>query len=125
MPDLINLVWLIPLGLAFHYLWRSGKFKGRAREIASRHCRELNLQLLDQSMVIMGYWPARNSKASFVMRRSYQFEFTSTGARRYQGKIMLLGLQLSNIELEAYIIPDIDRGPVDIEAAGQPGPIDH
>lgn len=117
MPDLSILLWLIPLGVVFHYLWRSGKFKGRAREIASRHCSELNLQLLDQSMVITGFWPARNNNANFVMRRSYQFEFTSTGARRYQGIIVLVGLQLSDIELEAYIIPGADPEPVELETA--------
>jgi hypothetical protein len=118
MPDLSILLWLIPLGVVFHYLWRSGKFKGRAREIASRHCSELNLQLLDQSMVITGFWPARNNNANFVMRRSYQFEFTSTGARRYQGIIVLVGLQLSDIELEAYIIPGADHPePVELETA--------
>jgi len=113
MPDLGNLLWLVPVGILFHYAWQSGKFKGRARELASRHCQELNLQLLDQSMVITGYWPARNANANLVMQRSYQFEFTSTGERRYKGIIVLVGLQLSTIELEAYIIPDADLGSVE------------
>ena len=113
MPNLSNLLWLIPVGILFHYAWQSGKFKGRARELASRHCQDLNLQLLDQSVVITGYWPARNTNANFVMRRIYQFEFTSTGQRRYQGIIVLLGLQLNTIELEAYIIPDTDPESVD------------
>jgi hypothetical protein len=113
MPDLSNLLWLIPVGILFHYAWQSGKFKGRARELASQNCQELNLQLLDQSMVITGYWPSRNANTNFVMRRTYQFEFTSTGQRRYKGIIVLLGLQLNNIELEAYIIPDADQGSVD------------
>ena len=81
--------------------------------MAARHCQDLNLQLLDQSVVITGYWPARNTNANFVMRRIYQFEFTSTGQRRYQGIIVLLGLQLNTIELEAYIIPDTDPESVD------------
>ena len=96
MPDLGNLLWLVPVGILFHYVWHSGKYKGRARELASRHCQELNLQLLDQSMVITGYWPARYTNGNFAMRRTYQFEFSSTGDRRYQGIIVLLGLQLKN-----------------------------
>ena len=108
MPDLSNLLWLIPVGVVFHYLWQSGKFKGRAREIASRHCQQLSLQLLDQSMVITGYWPARDAYSNLVMRRTYEFEFTSTGERRYQGIIVLLGMHLESIELEAYILPDTD-----------------
>jgi len=108
MPDLSNLLWLIPVGIVFHYLWHSGKFKGRAREIASSHCQQLNLQLLDQSMVITGYWPAINAYGNPVMRRSYEFEFTSTGERRYRGIIVLLGMHLESIDLEAYILPDAD-----------------
>jgi len=59
-------------------------------------------------MVITGYWPATGANGNLVMRRTYQFEFTSTGAGRYQGIIVLLGLQLNAIELETYIIPDPD-----------------
>ena len=113
MPELSDILWLAPVGIIFHYLWRSGQFKGRARQLASIHCQQLALQLLDQSMVITGYWPGRNSNGNFVMRRSYQFEFTSTGERRYQGVIVLLGMQLSTIELEAYIIPDADISDAD------------
>ena len=108
MPDPSNLLWLVPVGLLFHYWWQSGKFKGRAREMASRHCQQLNLQLLDYSMVITGYWPTRDTSGNFVMRRTYQFEFTSTGERRHQGKIVLFGPHINSIELEAYIIPDAD-----------------
>lgn len=59
------------------------------------------------------------------MRRTYQFEFTSTGECRYQGVIVLLGLQFNTIELEAYIIPDTDQESVELETAVKPGPIDH
>jgi len=83
-------------------------FKGRAREMASRHCQQLNLQLLDYSMVITGYRPVKNTHGYLVIQRTYQFEFTSTGARRHQGLIVLWGLQLKSVELEAYIIPDVD-----------------
>ena len=83
------------------------------------------MQLLDQSMVIIGYWPAKNSNASLVMRRTYQFEFTSTGEGRYQGVIVLLGLQFNTIELDAYIIPDTDQESVELETAVKSDPIDH
>jgi hypothetical protein len=108
MPDLSNLLWLVPVGLLFRYWWQSGVFKGRAREMASRHCQQLNLQLLDYSMVITGYWPTRDASGNFVIRRTYQFEFTSTGKRRHQGIIVLFGSQIKSIDLEAYIIPDAD-----------------
>ena len=79
------LLILLAIGAAGLYLWHSGVYKGRARELATAHCRELGLQLLDQSMVITGFWPVRAADGRLAFRRSYQFEFSSTGDRRYGG----------------------------------------
>ena len=108
MFDLLNLSWLLLLALIALYWWQSGLYKGRARELADAHCRQLGLQLLDQSMVIVGFWPLRGSSGGIEFRRSYQFEFSSIGDRRYQGKLVLLGMRLQSIELEPYKLPDSD-----------------
>ena len=106
MFSLVNLLWLVLAAMVALYWWQSGLFKGRARELASAHCRQLDLQLLDQSMVIVGLWPIRSAGGSLVLRRTYQFEFASTGDRRYQGKVVLEGMNLKTISLEAYKLPD-------------------
>jgi len=105
---MVNLLWLAIAGLVFYYWWYSDKFKGRALALALDHCGQLNLQLLDQSMVIRGIWPERNTDANLVLRRTYQFEFTSTGEQRYQGQIILAGMQIKSIEFEAYRLPGPD-----------------
>lgn len=105
MFSLIDLFWLLLLGAAVLYLWRSGQFKGRARELALNHCRQLNLQLLDDSMVITGLWPVRSAGGSLVFKRSYGFEFASIGDRRYQGELVIIGMRLVHIELETYKLP--------------------
>ena len=104
----VNLLWLVLLGLLALYWWQSGQFKGRARDLATAHCRQLGLQLLDQSMVIVGFWPVRSRAGGLVFRRRYQFEFSSIGDRRYQGKLVLEGMDLKTIELEAYRLPESD-----------------
>lgn len=106
MFGLINLTGLALLGLLGLYWWQSGLFKGRARALATEHCSQLGLQLLDQSMVIVGFRPVRGPAGRLVFRRSYQFEFSSTGARRYQGKLVLEGMALKAIDLEAYRLPE-------------------
>jgi len=103
-----NLLWLMITGLLGYYWWNSWKFKGRALSLALEYCVQLNLQLLDQSMVIRGIWPELNAIGSQVLRRTYQFEFTSTGEHRYSGLIILSGMNLKSIDLEAYKIPDAD-----------------
>lgn len=105
MFSLLKLLLLILLGAIAVYWWQSGYFKGRARNFASQHCRQLGLQLLDQSMVIVGIWPVRDQSGRLVMRRRYQFEFASLGDRRYQGNLVLLGNQLHSIDLETYKLP--------------------
>ncbi len=108
MFSLINLLLLILAGVIALYWWQSGLFKGRARELATAHCRQLNLQLLDQSMVITAIWPALSRSGKIEFRRTYQFEFSSIGDNRYQGQLVMQGLRLKSIELETYKLPDSD-----------------
>ncbi len=108
MFSLDNLIWLLGAGILFVYWWNSGRFKGRARSLAIGHCQQFGLQLLDQSMVIRGIWLERAAGGNLALRRSYQFEFTSTGEQRYQGLLVLRGMNLKSIELEAYKLPDSD-----------------
>lgn len=102
------LPWLILLATALLYWWHSGVYKGRARDLAIRHCRQYDLQLLDQSMVIRGLWPERRGDGRLTLRRTYHFEFTSTGEQRYRGILVLLGMKLKSIELETYKLPYSD-----------------
>ena len=108
MLSLTNLLLLILAGVTAVYWWQSGLFKGRARELAAAHCRQLGLQLLDQSMVITAIRPMRGSGGRIEFRRTYQFEFASTGDRRYQGQLVMQAMHLESIELEAYKLPDPD-----------------
>lgn len=108
MFDLLYLPWLLLiLGIAL-YWWQSGVYKGRARELATAHCAQLGLQLLDESMVITGFWPVRGRGGRIEFRRRYQFEFSSIGDHRYQGRLVLIGMRLESIELEPYRPTDED-----------------
>jgi hypothetical protein len=108
MFSLINLLLLILAGVIAVYWWQSGLFKGRARELATAHCKQLDLQLLDQSMVITAIWPALSRSGKIEFRRTYQFEFSSIGDNRYQGQLVMQGLRLKSIDLETYKLPDPD-----------------
>jgi hypothetical protein len=108
MFSLTKLLLLILAGVIAIYWWQSGLFKGRARELAAAHCRQLGLQLLDQSMVITAIRPMLGIGGRIEFRRTYQFEFSSTGDRRYQGELVMEAMRLKSIELEAYKLPDAD-----------------
>jgi len=55
--------------------------------------------------VIRGLWPERRAGGRLGLRRTYHFEFTSTGDQRYRGILVLIGMQLRSIELEAFKLP--------------------
>jgi hypothetical protein len=59
-------------------------------------------------MVITGIRPALSGSGKIVFRRTYQFEFSSIGDRRYQGLLVMQGMRLKSIELETYKLPDPD-----------------
>jgi len=108
MFGLAHLATLVAVGLGALYWWHSFEYKRLALKLAARHCAELDLQLLDYSMVIRGIWPLRGADGRLALRRRYQFEFASTGDRRYQGCLTLVGRRLESIELETYKIPGTD-----------------
>ena len=82
----------------------------QAREIAlaavKRQCNQHNLQLLDQSISIKAVWFKRDAAGNLRFWRSYKFEFSSTGADRYQGLIIMLGRKVTSVSFEAYRLPD-------------------
>ena len=80
--------------------------KTLALQYLDQHFRQVDLQLLDQTIVLKGVWPRRGDSGSLQLRRRYRFEFTSTGEERYKGMIELSGRRLQRIELEPHLMPD-------------------
>lgn len=109
MLSLSLLAWLTLFAAIFALWWQSDKVKSRALILVQNHCRQLNLQLLDQTMVLRGLWPQRSAAGNLQLRRRYDFEFTSTGATRHKGYLVLLGITVLSMELEAHVLPDQDR----------------
>ena len=100
--------WATVVAAVISFWWRSDKIKHNALAHVSRYCKNQNLQLLDQTLVLRGVWLVRDQKGSLIFRRRYSFEFTSTGEIRCQGRVVLFGALLHSMDLEAYIIPDDD-----------------
>lgn len=101
---LSDLFWLTLIVLLLLHWWQSLKIKEVALKAASRHCKELDLQLLDQSVYLRGIWLKRNDQGKIKIWRSYLFDFTATGDDRAKGRIALLGAQVTGITLEAHRI---------------------
>ncbi len=99
------LSFLAAAAFAIGFWWQSDKIKRMTVAYAQRYCRQRGLQLLDQTTVLRGIWLGRGEDGWPAVGRRYQFEFSTTGERRYRGDIALLGSKLIAVETEAHIIP--------------------
>jgi len=102
IPKLI-MVLLVGTGV---YLWlANARFRERALQAAKVQCKLNDIQHLDQNVVLKRMWPRRNAQGHWRWRRIFQFEFTSTGEKRYRGVVVFDGPSLIGVELEAHRIP--------------------
>jgi hypothetical protein len=103
------LIWALLIASLIAFWWQSDKVKHLALQLVARHCQQQGLQLLDQTMVLKGLRLARSNDGRLQLRRRYEFEFASTGSERYQGKIILAGLQIEELELAAHLLPESEQ----------------
>ena len=90
------------------FWWQSDKVRGFAYQHALGYCRERGLQLLDQSLVLVGVKPVRGESGGLHLRRRYRFEFATTGETRYKGWVELFGVRLNKFEVEPHVLPGSD-----------------
>ena len=98
-------IFMILLFTAGFLYWQSTQ---KVREIALsatiRHCRDLELQMLDGYIAWQAMTLKRDRRGKVHISRTYVFEFSSTGAERYNGNIIMLGRRVEAIQLEPYRI---------------------
>jgi len=102
--EVSDLLWLCFLSFAGWHWWQGQKVKEIALKSAIKYCKEVDIQLLDQSIYLRGFWFKRDSDGKLRIWRSYQFDFTATGDDRAKGRVVMLGYKLTNIELDAHRI---------------------
>lgn len=97
--DLESLFWLTLIVLFMYHWWQSQQVKEVAHQHTRKQCKELELQLLDDNINLRGLWLKRDNEGKLRIWRSYNFEFSSTGDERYNGKVVMLGRTVTNFEL--------------------------
>lgn len=105
MFDLAAVFWLFFVVLVVYYGWSAFKVKEVAYAAARRHCKEVDVQILDQSVYLRRVWFKRNERGALSLWRVFHFDFTATGDDRYQGRVIVLGSRVNMVQLEAHRIP--------------------
>lgn len=111
MLSLTQLFWLFLLALAGCYWWSAHGVKERAFRAVKDYCRRVDVVMLDDSLVLRGFWFKRDAQGSLRVWRSFLFEFTSTGDERYRGRVVMLGRAVDWIELEPHRMEPQDPAP--------------
>ena len=97
-----DLIWVFLLLLGGWYLWAGMAAKDRVRQIVKAHCAETGVQLLDDTVMLARTRLKRDRSGQVRLYRQYEFEFTSTGERRYGGIAVLHGQRITQIQLSPY-----------------------
>lgn len=93
MPTL-ELFSLLLLGAAT-WLWIDSMKAREACILAARAaCQVEGLLLLDETVAIDSFWPARDDDGRLKLRRVYSFEYSETGNDREKGKVTMIGQEV-------------------------------
>ncbi|MDH5182437.1 MAG: DUF3301 domain-containing protein [Gammaproteobacteria bacterium] len=99
------IVGLLLAGVIWFWL-ASLRAKEIATGIAKHLCTKAQVMLLDDSVALKGLSLARNRQGSVSFKRVFRFEFASDGRERYQGKIIMLGIDIIGSDMDAYRITE-------------------
>ena len=98
----MNSVFIVLLILAaLIYFWLDS-MKSRENAIVAAHkaCRDINVQLLDHTVSLKKLKPMRDRHGKFTFMRIYEFDFSVDGSERRQGRAVMHGKWLKQIQLD-------------------------
>lgn len=75
-----------------------------ALSAARRHCREMDVQFLDGTVVLSRVRLGRNHAGTVTLVQTFQFEFTVHGDRRYRGETVFIGKRQASMQLEPHVL---------------------
>lgn len=76
----------------------------RIREYVLRHCvrlcKDINVQMLDQTVKFTRLRLARDGSGRVQIRRFYEYEFSIDGVDRWRGNVVLLGKKIEDSRMD-------------------------
>ena len=98
MPHETLLIALLAAGLV--WLWfDSMRARERVIVVCTRACKQMDVQLLDQT-VALARMRLRRDRGRLKLAREYGFEFSTDGADRWGGRASMLGGRVTGVQLE-------------------------
>ncbi len=104
MIDLETIALSAIVVFSIWYWLKTREIKEAAYLAARKYCKEHELEVLDQAVVLKGLRLKRNTKGSVQLHRRYSFDFTSSGDDRYEGFVFMLGNRVESVQLATHRI---------------------
>ena len=101
MSNLGVLFALIALVLIVWFWADSLRTREHALRVCSRACKQINTQLLDETVALRRLSVARNAEGNAVWRRTYRFEYTVDGDQRLRGSVIMRGQNVETIAIQS------------------------
>lgn len=97
------MILFILLGMSVWFWFDTLHSLETAKGLCKRACKQFNLQLLDDTVVLVQIRLKRDRRGQVKIQRAYSFEFSDTGNNRQIGTLLLLGTTLEIVELPGYV----------------------
>lgn len=97
-----QLLLILACAILAAWWWRHLGIRQLALLQARKACQAANVQLLDQSVYLRKIRLAPSSNSLIAIERSYEFEFSTRGDRRFLGWVVMTGHRLKRLELQPY-----------------------
>lgn len=96
----VAILLLMTSAAAFVFWNDSLQARERMLKTCARLCRELKLQFLDETVVLVGLRLGRGNSGWPRFTRVYSFEFSDNGQDRWQGRATLAGREVLSVQLD-------------------------
>ena len=97
----MNEILMIAALLFVLWLWRDSlRARERAVTASRMACQQLNVQLLDDTVVLIKFRLCRTNSGTMALCRWYDFDFTLDGEHRRSGNIAMRGQLIEDIILD-------------------------
>ncbi|MRX27631.1 DUF3301 domain-containing protein [Kangiella sp. HZ709] len=96
-----QLLIILTAALAVGFYFYNSRIREAAHRAAINACKESNVQNLDGYVSLKKIYFGRNPENQLRFLKRYQFEFATTGSKRYIGHIIMQGKHPIIVEMES------------------------
>ncbi|MGC1953652.1 MAG: DUF3301 domain-containing protein [Gammaproteobacteria bacterium] len=98
---MLGITFLLILGAVAYGLWANTmQFRERAVRASGAACRDVGVQLLDQTVALRRWRLRRDANGRVQVQRAYIFEYSGDGLSRCVGRVVFSGKRLDHICFE-------------------------